>query len=511
MANTRRAKRKNGAALAAVDGNTPHHGGELAELQEQLAELRKELAAAGAPAEILEALDDSGDVGEVLHRLAEAGILPSPQEALAGLLEGWKSLLKRGADPLSAELCGAEFLGGMRRTAPDEADLPEILAGLIEQVAGAGTPEALAMLRVLAVLGPQQIRAAAAEAADRLVAGGLTDRPWVRELGTPQVGSCFGYVEEQEAREAVAITFAYGRKPHAFVVLIDHGLGGGVKDCFVSDRPDRIRADYQKAVKRYGLDFRDHQPAEARAILEQALAAQPCPAEPDQAEDAEDYLDLLRQRMALLPSGAAAPPAGRAAGKRPAGAATVRTVHQVKITLRGAKPPIWRRLEVPSGITLHDLHHSIQEAFGWDGFHMWVFDTPTGYYGVPDPELEHRSAASRKLVDAVPRAGDSIRYTYDFGDDWEHDILVEDVITAEPGVAYPRCVAGRRACPTEDCGGIWAYDELLAILADPGHPQHADRLEWLGLDSADEFDPADFDLDDVNEALSDLARVLLRR
>ncbi|MFN2494610.1 MAG: plasmid pRiA4b ORF-3 family protein [Pseudonocardiaceae bacterium] len=487
---------------------------ELAELRKQLAELREQLASAGAPAEALAALDDAEDVGEVLRRLGEAGILPSPQEALAGLLDGWKPLLKRGVDPLSAELCGAEFLGMMRRTLPDEADLAEVLTGLIEQAEDSGAPEALAMLRVLAVLGPRQIRPAAVEAADRLVAEGLTDRPWVAELGAPQVGACFGYIDEMGTQESVAVTFTYGRKLHAVVVLIDHGLGGGVKDCFLTERPDRIRAEYQKVARRHGLDFRDYQPAEARALLERALAARPCPAEPDQVEDVGDYLGLLRQRVTLLPAGAAAAPAapsGRGvARKRPRGGPAVRTVHRVKIALVGAKPPIWRRLEVPSEITLLELHHSIQEAFGWYGYHMWVFSTPAGEYGMPDPELEHRSAATRKLAEVAPRTGARIRYTYDFGDDWEHDIVVEDVLTAEPGVAYPRCVAGRRACPPEDCGGIWGYDELLEILADPDHPEHAGRLEWLGLDSADEFDPAEFDLDEANEALSDLASVLVR-
>jgi len=113
-------------------------------------------------------------------------------------------------------------------------------------------------------------------------------------------------------------------------------------------------------------------------------------------------------------------------------------VHKVKITLRGSAPPIWRRLEVPSSTTLEHLHRTIQEAFGWEGYHLWVFHTPTGQYGVADRELGHRNAASTKLHDVALRAGNRIRYTYDFGDDWEHDLLVEDVLPAEPGVTYPR-------------------------------------------------------------------------
>lgn len=187
------------------------------------------------------------------------------------------------------------------------------------------------------------------------------------------------------------------------------------------------------------------------------------------------------------------------------------TVHRVKITLRGSKPPIWRRLDLPSGITLQQLHLVIQAAFGWEGYHMWALDTGSGTYGVPDRELGHRSAASKKLANAAPRRGDRMHYTYDFGDDWEHDLLVEDVLPAEPATRYPRCVTGRRATPPEDCGGIWGYEELLAVLADPSHPEHAERLEWLGLDSPTEFDSARFDLDETNQALSDLRIAHTRR
>jgi hypothetical protein len=182
-----------------------------------------------------------------------------------------------------------------------------------------------------------------------------------------------------------------------------------------------------------------------------------------------------------------------------------RSVHRIKLTLRGSKPPIWRRLEVPSTTTLQQLHRIVQEAFGWQSYHMWVFETPLGEFGLADPELGHRSAAAKKLRDVAPKVGDRIRYTYDFGDNWEHDLLVEAVGPAEQGTVYPRCVTGRRAGPPEDCGGIWGYEELLAILANPQDDEHKDRLEWLGLDSAEEFDPAAFDLAEVNAALAALA------
>ncbi|ETK36318.1 plasmid pRiA4b ORF-3 family protein [Microbispora sp. ATCC PTA-5024] len=191
-------------------------------------------------------------------------------------------------------------------------------------------------------------------------------------------------------------------------------------------------------------------------------------------------------------------------------ARTAPGVHRIKVTLAGSRPPIWRRLEVPSTITLRELHEVLQAAFGWEDYHLWVFESPLGRYGVADRELQITSAAAKRLGHVVPAPKDRLGYTYDFGDNWEHAILVEAVAAAEPGVAYPRCLTGRRACPPEDCGGIWGYEYLLEILADPMHEEHEDRLEWLGLDSADQFDPAAFDLAQTNAALSHLATVLVK-
>ncbi|MFC4912387.1 plasmid pRiA4b ORF-3 family protein [Actinomadura gamaensis] len=184
------------------------------------------------------------------------------------------------------------------------------------------------------------------------------------------------------------------------------------------------------------------------------------------------------------------------------------SVHRIKVTLTGLRPPIWRRLEVPSAMPLDALHLVLQAAFGWENYHMWSFETGSGTYGVADRELGFRSAATARLQQVAARPKDTIVYLYDFGDSWEHEILVEAVAPAEPGVAYPRCLTGRRAGPPEDCGGVWGYGDLIEILADPDHEDHAERLEWLGLDSADEFDPAAFDAAEVNAALSRHARVL---
>ncbi|WP_433446162.1 plasmid pRiA4b ORF-3 family protein [Streptomyces sp. CA-142005] len=111
--------------------------------------------------------------------------------------------------------------------------------------------------------------------------------------------------------------------------------------------------------------------------------------------------------------------------------APVKTVHKIKITLRESRPPVWRRLEVPSGITLRELHDVIQAAFGWEDYHIWAFESGRDRYSVADRDLGIGSAASTRLGQVAPHTGDRLHYTYDFGDDWEHDILIEDVTAPE--------------------------------------------------------------------------------
>jgi hypothetical protein len=179
-------------------------------------------------------------------------------------------------------------------------------------------------------------------------------------------------------------------------------------------------------------------------------------------------------------------------------------VCQLKITLRGvAKPPVWRRIAVPAGLTLDLLHEVIQQAMGWEDGHLHVFSTPRRDYGIPDPDLGHADERKVTLAKVLARPGATMRYTYDFGDGWEHDIVLEKVLPPDP-VARVSCLAGKGACPPEDCGGAWGYASLKEALADPDHPEHEDLLDWLGLDSAVDFDPAQFRLDEVNASLSRL-------
>jgi hypothetical protein len=178
---------------------------------------------------------------------------------------------------------------------------------------------------------------------------------------------------------------------------------------------------------------------------------------------------------------------------------------QIKISLRGvAKPPVWRRIVIPADITLGELDEVIMLAMGWEDSHLHVFSTGGQQYGSPDPELGHADESSVRLLDLLSAPGGKLRYTYDFGDDWEHDIVLEEVSPEAAGTISSSCLAGKGTCPPEDSGGVWGYARLKEILADPRDEEHEDMLDWLGLDSAEDFDPKAFSVDEVNARLGHL-------
>jgi hypothetical protein len=171
----------------------------------------------------------------------------------------------------------------------------------------------------------------------------------------------------------------------------------------------------------------------------------------------------------------------------------------LKVTLRGSKPPIWRRLLVKETMNLGDLHIAIQVAMDWDGGHLHAFEVGGEEYGEPG-SLEDAKSENRSTLKGIRARGVAkFNYTYDFGDDWEHVIEIEKKPVAEAPPFVPYCAGGKRAAPSDDTGGIWGYEELLAILADPDHPEREERLEWLDVE---DFDPAAFDVEAVNETLA---------
>ena len=163
----------------------------------------------------------------------------------------------------------------------------------------------------------------------------------------------------------------------------------------------------------------------------------------------------------------------------------------VKVTLRGIRPPIWRRLLIPDRMTLGDLHEAIQAAMGWENGHLHLFEIAGRQFGDPDPEFRAHDAANeaRMTLAGVVKSGvNRFTYVYDFGDNWEHAVLIEKRAPKVIGTRFPACVAGKRNCPPEDCGGLWGYEELVAILADPSDTRHDEWKEIYGED----FDPEDF-------------------
>ncbi|MBX6364328.1 MAG: plasmid pRiA4b ORF-3 family protein [Gemmatimonadetes bacterium] len=174
-------------------------------------------------------------------------------------------------------------------------------------------------------------------------------------------------------------------------------------------------------------------------------------------------------------------------------------VYQLKVTLVGSRPPIWRRIQVPADMTLGRLHRVLQVVMGWTDSHLQQFTADGESYSDPDFELEDSQNENRiRLNRLLRRPKDRLVDEYDFGDDWEHAIVLEKVLPADAAPTHAVCLAGKRAGPPEDVGGIVSYQEsFLAAVRDPEHPEHDEMLDWIG----EGFDPEAFDLDDINREL----------
>jgi Plasmid pRiA4b ORF-3-like protein len=202
----------------------------------------------------------------------------------------------------------------------------------------------------------------------------------------------------------------------------------------------------------------------------------------------EEILDALQEDEPIKPS-------RKGAGKDD-------RIYQLKINLKDVKPPVWRRVLVPD-CPLTKLHEIIQVVMGWDDCHMYDFEVGGQRYtdprGMDDPDME--DAGKVRLGQVAPKEKAKFRYTYDFGDDWRHEVVVEKVLPREAGKAYPACIYGKGACPPEDVGGPWGYMEFVEAIGDPAHERHDEFMEWRA-----GFDPEAFDLVAVNRRLEGILR-----
>lgn len=175
-----------------------------------------------------------------------------------------------------------------------------------------------------------------------------------------------------------------------------------------------------------------------------------------------------------------------AAGKR---------VLRIKVTLLDTHPPVWRRAEVTDDITFAHLHDVLQRLMGWTDSHLHMFRVAGRNIGVPDAGSDVEDEKRIRLRD-VADGVDRFQYDYDFGDDWQHEVIIEEIFASEKESRYPRCVAGKRACPPEDCGGVQGYAELIVALADPESSGYEEMREWAG-----DWEAERFDVHEVNRRL----------
>ena len=173
-------------------------------------------------------------------------------------------------------------------------------------------------------------------------------------------------------------------------------------------------------------------------------------------------------------------------------------IYQIQIALKGSKPKIWRRILVDSSILLVDFHRIIQTTMGWTNSHLHMFSDGVDEYSPKEFEVEYANDSRTVRLDKILKGEKSkINYEYDFGDGWEHDIILEKIDSSGENQTIPICLTGKNNCPPEDCGGIWGYSNMIEILKHPDHEEYEEYIEWLG----GEFDPKYFNKNEINAML----------
>jgi hypothetical protein len=185
-------------------------------------------------------------------------------------------------------------------------------------------------------------------------------------------------------------------------------------------------------------------------------------------------------------------------GRRKVQAAVPVQIYQLKVTLREVRPPVWRRFHVRSDMMLEQLHWALQLIVGWTDSHLHQFRAARAASGRARSAQVVESEDERRVIlaEVLRKPKDRLIYEYDFGDGWEHELELEEILTVPPEGKFPWVLSGKRACPPEDVGGPWGYANFLKALADPKHPDHEDLAEWCGAP----FDPEAFDVNAINRA-----------
>jgi len=170
------------------------------------------------------------------------------------------------------------------------------------------------------------------------------------------------------------------------------------------------------------------------------------------------------------------------------------SIYRLKITLRNSAPPIWRRIETRD-VTPKQLHELIQTAMGWTNSHLHQFEVGDVRYTDPRFLIDDFGAVDYSGIavsNLIAEHGSKLRfsYEYDFGDGWEHDLVLEEMIEAEPGKRYPRCIDGERACPPEDVGGIYGFADYVKAITNPNDDEYEELIEWNGPFDPDKFSAA---------------------
>ncbi|HEX6526461.1 MAG TPA: hypothetical protein VF070_41565 [Streptosporangiaceae bacterium] len=220
-------------------------------------------------------------------------------EVVQGVLEEASDALGHLEDPVDAELWGSDVIGALSSAGEAEA-MAALARTVVPAAEEAATPGALALLRVFAAIGADDLRGAAGEAASRVAQREVADAPWAGQIGSPRVRDCWHYADVGGRQESLTMMFAYGDKQHAVSVLIDHGRGGKIKDAWVAKGSDQLTATLVAAGGDPLVVFELLDVDDARNRLEQALAAGECPEQSDQAEDIAAHRAFLRARLAQL-------------------------------------------------------------------------------------------------------------------------------------------------------------------------------------------------------------------